>query len=161
MAGSTLDTQTLGSRLKIKNYDHDPGATSATVVSPDGGTTKYIQDMRDFDSILYHSTTSVSASSSGVTKLEIVGYIDGDSTGAGTAYVIKDSGTVAADAVGDEVKVECTSNEIAQIGTANSVSLRYVTARLTCSNAGDEARVAMVAQANRSYDLLTPATNIS
>ena len=84
MAGSTLDTEVIKSRFKIKNYDHDPGGTSATVLSPDGGTTKYIQDMRDFFNILYQSTTSVSASSSGVTKLEIVAYED--SAGAGTAY---------------------------------------------------------------------------
>jgi hypothetical protein len=156
---TNLFSQTIGSKLYIKNYDHDPGGTSATVVSPDGGTTKYIQDMRDFSAILYQSTTSVSASSSGVTKLEIVGYAD--SAGAGTAYQIKDSGAVVADAVGDEVKVECTAAEIAQIGSANSVNLRYVTARLTCSNAGDEARVAMVAVGGRAYDDLTPDTRIA
>lgn len=159
MAGSILDSEKIKSEYKIKNYDHDPGGTSATVVSPDGGTTKYIQDMRDFSHILYQSTTSVSASSSGVTKLEIVAYED--SAGAGTAYVVKDSGTVAADAVGDEVTVECNAQEIAQIGSDNGVNLRYVTARLTCSNAGDEARVAMVAKAARAYGDLTPDTVIA
>lgn len=159
MAGSTLDTEVIKSKFKIKNYDHDPGGTSATVLSPDGGTTKYVQDMRDFSNILYQSTTSVSASSSGVTKLEIVAYED--SAGAGTAYVVKDSGTVAADAVGDEVTVECSASEIAQIGADNGVELRYVTARLTCSNSGDEARVCMVAKANRAYGDLTPDTVIA
>ena len=91
--------------------------------------------------------------------MEIVGYTD--SAGAGTAYVVKDSGTVAADAVGDQVTIECNAQEVAQIGTDNGVALRYVTARITCSNAGDEARVAFVGKAVRPYGGLTPDTIIA
>lgn len=159
MAGTSIETQRIGSRFFIDTFDHDPGGTSATVVSPDGGTTKYIQDMRDFRGVLYHAETSVSGSSSGITKAEIVAYED--SAGAGTGYVVKDSGTVAADAVGDIVRVECTAAEIAQIGAENDKNLRYVTLRLTCSNAGDEARVTIVAEAARAYGDLSADTNIS
>lgn len=159
MAGSTLDSQVIGSKFLVGQYDHDPGATGAVLMSPDGGTTKYILDMRDYDAILVQSRTSVSASSSGVTKLELVAYAD--SAGAGTAYVVKDSGTVAADAVGDLVKIECIAAEIAQIGSDNGVDLRYVTPRLTCSNSGDEAQVVVIRRALRQYGDLTQATVIS
>jgi hypothetical protein len=158
MAGTAIDTQRIGSRFFIDTYDHDPGGTSATVVSPDGGTTKYILDMRDYRGVLYHAETSVSASSSGMTKLEIVAYED--SAGAGTAYVVKET-TGTADAVGDILRAECTAAEIAQVGGENDKSLRYVTARITCSNAGDEARVAVVAEASRAYGDLSADTNIS
>ena len=82
-------------------------------------------------------------------------FIDGDSTGAGTAYVIKDSGAVVADALGDNVVEECTVGEIAQIGTDNGVSLRYVGARLTMATNTDEATVTYVGVPKRAYKDLT------
>jgi hypothetical protein len=140
---SSLDSQKIGSKMKIKSYDHDPGATTAVICSADGGTTKNIADMRDYDGFMVVAKPTV-VGGGGLTKLEIVGFISTDSTGAGTAYVIKDSGTVAADALDDNVVEECTAAEIAQVATDAGVTLRYVAARLTNATNTDEVAVTYV-----------------
>jgi hypothetical protein len=132
---SSVTTQKFFSKVSQASYDHDPGATTAVITSPDGGTTKRSVDMANYEGFAVIAMTSVSASSSGITKLEIVAAED--SAMSTNLTVVKDSGTVAADAVGDCVVAECTVAEIKSLGSA----LRYVAARLTCSNSGDEAVV--------------------
>ena len=134
-------SQKIGSRVYMRSYDHDPGATTAVVCSPDGGTTKRVFDMRDYAGFGVLAKPTV-VGGNGLTKLEIVAYED--SAGAGTAYVIKDSGTVAADALDDNVWQECTQGEVAQAGTDNGVELRYVAARLTNATNSDEVSVTYV-----------------
>jgi len=151
---SALDSQKIGGKIRIKSYDHDPGATTAVVTSADGGTTKQLWDMKDYDAFMAVAKPNI-VGGNGVTKLEIVAYIDGDSTGAGTAYVIKDSGAVVADALNDNVVEECTASELAQIGTENGVSLRYVGARLTNATNTDEVTVTYVGIPVRQYADLT------
>jgi hypothetical protein len=99
--------------------------------------------MRDYDGFMVVAKPTV-VGGGGLTKLEIVGFISTDSTGAGTAYVIKDSGTVAADALDDNVVEECTAAEIAQVATDAGVTLRYVAARLTNATNTDEVAVTYV-----------------
>lgn len=95
---------------------------------------------------------------SGITKLEIVA---GSDSGVTTdVTVIKDSGTVAADAVGDYVALECSALEVAQEGADAAADLRYVAVRLTNDNAGDEAVICTMATARYPEDGLT-ATTIS
>lgn len=136
-------SQKIASRVYLRGFDHDPGATTAVVCSPDGGTTKRLLDLRDYAGFGVLACPTI-VGGTGVTKVEIVAYIDGDSTGAGTAYVVKDSGTVAADAVNDQVWQECTAAEVAQLGTDEGVDLRYVAARLTNGTNTDEVKVVYV-----------------
>lgn len=124
--------------IAIGIWDHDPGATTAKLASADGGTTIKYVDMRDFSKLLVAVAPTVFASSSGVTKVEIVASADAAFT---TPVVVKDSGTIDADAIGDWYALECTAEEIAILGN----TLRYAAARVTCSNAGDEALVIYLA----------------
>lgn len=126
---------------KIEIFDHDPNGTSALEVTPDGGTTQRWVDMRGYGAFAAIAMSSA-LTGAGITKLEIVANTASD--GSGTDVVIKDSGTVACDAVGDYVVEECTAEEIAQEGADNSVDLRYVCARLTVANAADEAVVTYI-----------------
>lgn len=138
----------------IALYDHDPGGTSATLASPDGGTTIRYIDMRDYNCFAVAAMSSTLAGN-GITKLEIVASATPDFS---AVTVIKDSGTVAADAVGDFVVEECTAEEIAQEASDAGVELRYVAARLTCQNAADEAVVAYIAKPRFAYSGLTADT---
>lgn len=145
---SALDSQKIGSSLIARSYDHDPGATSAIVTSADGGTTKILWDASEISAFMAIAKPNI-VGGNGITKLEIVAFAD--SAGAGTAYVIKDSGAVVADALDDNVVEECTVGEIAQIGTDNGVSLRYVGARITMATGTDEATVTYVGVPKRAY----------
>jgi hypothetical protein len=144
----------LTSKLKVSIHDHDPGSTDAKLLSGDGGTTIAYVDGRDYHNFLYEAMAST-LTGSGITKLEIVASA---TTAFSAVTVIKDSGTVAADAVGDYVVLECTAEEIAQEGADAGVELRYVTARLTCQNAADEAVVAFVGVPRHAYSGLTANT---
>lgn len=139
--------------------DHDPGGTSATLLSADGGSTIKYLDMKDFGRALFGVGLTIPASSSGITQVELV------ASAAATfssVVVVKDTGTIDADAVMDQVWLECAAEELAQLGSDNGVELRYVTARITCSNTGDEAVAAMIGLEPRyAYDGLTPATTIA
>ena len=101
---------------------------------------------------------TVIGSSSGITKLEIVAAEDTSGT---NTVVIKDSGVVDADALCDWLIEECSMDEVAHLGAAAGYDLRYVAARITQSNAGDEAIVVYYAEPNRKYLNQTPATTIS
>lgn len=138
---SVQSSEHLGSRQKVVMYDHDPGATSALITTPDGGATKRIWDMRDYLHFGVLVMTTI-LGGNGVTKVEIVAGVESDMSG--TLRTIKDSGTVAADAMADQVFLECSAEEIAQIGAENSQELRYVAARITCHHAGDEAVVTYI-----------------
>lgn len=139
-------------------WDHDPGATTAIVVSPDGGTTKRVLDMRDYLNVQVGAALTVIGSASGITKLEIIASAAADMS---SPEVIKDSGAIAADAIGDWAQLECTAEEVAQIATDSSKALRYVAGRLTCSHAADEAAVYYFAIPRYPRRGLTPATTIA
>lgn len=157
---SAVATQHLLSRFKAEVWDHDPGATTAMVASPDGGTTERWVDMRDHSHLMAIAIQTVIGSSSGITKLEIVASETADE-GDASLTVIKDSGTVDADALADWLALECSAEEIAHLGDAAGYKLRYAAARVTQSNSGDEAIVVYFAQTNRPHKDTTPATTIS
>ncbi len=131
---SLVGTEKFTAENAVISYDHDPGGTTATIITPDGGTTDRWVDMRDYDE--FTCAIMVTIATGGATKLEIVA---ADDTSGTNTVVIKDSGTVAADAVGDFVVQSCNAKEIAHLSNASGYSSRYVAGRLTCSNAGDEA----------------------
>jgi len=154
---SPQDSQYFGSNLYIEMWDHDPGGTSATVVSGDGGTTQHWIDMRDYTKVCITAMSST-LTGNGISKLEIIAAEDAAGT---NATVIKDSGAVVCDAVGDWVKEECTAAEVAQEAEDAGYNLRYVTGRLTVANAADEAVVTFIALPKHPQLNLTPETTIS
>lgn len=133
---SAVTTDKLFSRMSLRSYDHDPGSTSAVVVSSDGGTTKNYLDMTGYSDFAVICMTSVSTSSSGPTLVEILA---ADDTAGTNATVVVTSGTVASTHVGDNVCVQCTAAQMKEV----LATARYATARITCSNAGDECVVMM------------------
>lgn len=106
----------------------------------------------------------------GITKMEIIASDSSD--GSTNVTVVKDSGTVAADAVDDEVYLECTAEEIREVGErdytadpvvdeATPVELAYVNVRLTLDNGSDVAAVfGKLDRMHHQLDL-TPATRIA
>ncbi len=155
---SPTETDRIRSKYLFQIWDHDPGGTSATLVSPDGGTTVRSVDMRDYSDFAVLCFTSV-LGGSGPTKVEIVA---SDSSDLSTnVTVIKDSGTIAADAFADWVIETCTAAEVAQEGSDGGVDLRYVGGRITCDNAGDEAVVVYFGISNVPSLNTTAQTTIS
>jgi len=154
---SPQDAQHIKSKLLIQMWDHDPGSTCATLAGPDGGTTIRYVDMKDYR---YFAAAAMSSTltGAGITKLEIVASA---ATTFSSVTVIKDSGTVAADAVGDWVIEECSAEEVAQEASDAGAALRYVAARITVANSADEAVVTYIACPVLEYQDLTPETTIS
>lgn len=126
---SAISTEKFASGTQIDFHDHDPGSTNATLLSADGGTTKVPFDMTDYGGIAF---AAIYTTGTDITKLEIVAAEDEALTSNLT--VVKDSGTVAADALGDFVYLECTAEEIKQLGS----DLRYASARITMQTGTDE-----------------------
>lgn len=129
--------------LQVQMFDHDPGRTDATITNAAGTTVASIkgQDMRDVSHFLVAAAPSVIVG--GMTELEIVAATDSSFT---TPVIIKTSGTVANDALGDYTVLECTVEDLQAVSTAD---LRYAAARMTCSNAGDACVVIYVAKSKR------------
>lgn len=154
---SAVAVDTIRSKIKIEKWDHDPGATTAIVVSPDGGTTKRVVDMAKFHNLAVAAMLTVPAAGA-ITLLEIIASATED---LASPEVIKTSGVIAADAVGDWAVLECDASELAQIGAETSKALQYAAGRMTCSNAGCEAEVTYIALPVHAFKDLTPATTIA
>jgi hypothetical protein len=153
---SAVSSQHIRSNYLFQVWDHDPGGTTATVVT-DGTTSRYV-DGKDLTHFGVIAIQTVIGSSSGISKLEIIAAEDTSGT---NATVIKDSGTVDADALCDWLMEECSMAEVAHLSAAAGLNLRYMAGRLTSSNAGDEAVVVYFGVPTRAYKDRTPATTIS
>lgn len=151
-----VTTQKLGSSMKLRLFDHDPGSTGAVVISGDGGTTKNYVSIVNYEWYGLLVMNSVSASSSGPTLVEILGAEDSSGT---NATVILSSGTVASTAVGDNVFLEVSAAQVREVGAAAGYNFTHVTGRITCSNAGDECVVLQMRAFPRfaQKDLTTPS----
>lgn len=150
---SAVDTQKIGSQIKVVSYDHDPGATSATLAGPDGGTTIRYIDMLDYANVGVLVKPNI-VGGGGVTKVELVA---STAVAFSSVVVVKDSGTVAADALDDNVWLECTAAELNAMGT----NLRYVAARITSATGTDESTVTYVATGARNATEDLTATAIA
>lgn len=149
----------LATRYSFQMWDHDPDSASAKIVTPDASTTVRVVDMSNFGRFAVGAMTTVIAGAA-ITKVEIIASDSSD--GTGNVIVIKDSGTVAADAQGDWVWLECTAEEIRQEAADDGTSTaRYVAARITLANSGDEAAVVYIREGRHQYDALTAATTIA
>lgn len=143
---SAVATEIIGSELFIQSYDHDPGATTAVLASPDGGTTIRYLDMKDYTSFGVQVRPTIITTS--LTQVEIVASA---TTAFSSVTVVKDSGAVVADSLNDTVFLECTDAEVVQLGA----TLRYVAARITTTTNTDEANVTYVAIPKRKVTGLT------
>lgn len=155
---SAIATQHFRSRLQMTMYDHDPGGTTAIVVSPDGGTTKRTVDMSINRKFAVGAALTVPGTSGAITKLEIIASAASDMS---SPVVVKDSGTVDADAAGDHLWEECTAEEIAQLASEAGVRYRYVAGRLTMDAADAEACVVYLVEPDFPRKDLTPASTIA
>jgi hypothetical protein len=137
---TAVTSQKIFSNASLKLYDHDPGSTGAVVVSGDGGTTKNYLAMSTYHNFVLVVMNSVSASSSGPTLVEIVA---AESSTGTNATVVLAHATTASVTVGDNIVLECTAEQIIEVGKAAGFNFTHVTGRITCSNSGDECVVLM------------------
>lgn len=158
---SALATQKFCFENILQMWDHDPGATTALITTPDGGTTKRVVDMKDASRFVAAvMATVIAGGGTGLTKVEIIACDSSD--GTGNVTVVKERDTIAGDAQGDWVVLECSAQELRDLSEAAGASLRYVAVRITCNNAGDEAAVVYLRQGLRHPALdSTAATTIA
>ena len=144
---SAVATEHIGSRIYLHSYDNDPGATTAVLAGPDGGTTIRTMDMQAYEYVGCLVKPNI-VGGTGVTKVELVASAVAAMT---SVTVVKDSGAVAGDSLEDNVFLECTAAEVAQLGA----TLRYVAARVTHGTNTDESTVTYVGIPKAAYSGLT------
>lgn len=144
---SAVSSEKIGSSMYVHSYDNDPGSTNATLAGPDGGTTIRYVDMKDYEALGVLVKPNI-VGGTGVTKVELVACAD---TAFSSVTVVKDSGAVAGDSLEDNVFLECTAEEVVQLGS----TLRYVAARVTHGTNTDESTVTYIGIPKRKYTGLT------
>ena len=122
-------TDKIACNYKVTMYDQDDAtATSANNVG--------WVDMRDYTNILVAVFTSA-LTGTGPTVFTLEG--NTGAAGGGTDREIKAHAMGdLPNAVGDWVYLECSAEEIAQVGSDNDEDLRYVSAQVTCQHNDDE-----------------------
>lgn len=132
----------LQQELLIVQYDHDPDSASATLLAPDAGVTPVAIDMSLYTKVLFEAAIRTGTSAS-ITKLEIVA---SESSAMTSLEVIKDSGAIVINDPDDYAILECTAEEVGDVGARAGKNLRYISARLTqAGNADNEASVVLIA----------------
>ncbi len=149
---SAVSTQKLFANLAIEQGYHVPADTNANIHSVLG-----YKDLRDYGGFAAIAQ-SVAITGNGLTKLEIVAAEDANGT---NATVIKDSGAMTQSSNAYYKALECTAEEIAQLGRASSYALRYVGARITCDNANSRVSVTYVRGAAKNPQLNLTASKTS
>jgi hypothetical protein len=137
---TAVTSQKLGSTLKVKAFDHDPGATTAIVTSPDGGTTPRWESIVLFENFAVIAKPTV-VGGNGLTLLEIVAATD--STGTDVTVVLAHAATVG-NSLDEYVWLEVTAAQVKEVGDAASKTFTHVAARLTMATATDEASVVYI-----------------
>ena len=140
VSGVTIEQ--IFANASIKNYDHDPGSTAAVVVSGDGGTTKNYLALAPYTNFVLDVMTSVSTSSSGPSTVSIVAATD--SSGTNKTIIVTTTPSTASTHVGDNIVLECTAQQVNEVGKAAGYNFTHVAGRLTCNNSGDEAAVCYI-----------------
>jgi len=121
---SALAPTNLLSRFLHKHFVHDPGATTAVLASPDGGTTVYYLDMARIKRALIAVAPSI-VGGAGITLVRVFASVD--AAGATNGTLIRTS------------------------GAASGLALRYVTIEITTSTNTDEATVDIFAEGMDAY----------
>jgi len=149
---SSVATDKFLCNYSLQIWDHDY-ADTASICSPDSGTTLRYIDLRDYDHVVV-AVAAAALTGNGPTKLEIVA---SDTTAFSNVVVVKDSGAIVCNALAEWAVEECSAEEVQHLAT--TYNLRYVAARVTCNHAADEATVVYIAHARRPHDAITAATN--
>jgi hypothetical protein len=127
------DIQKLGANLKVKSFDFDPDATSATDIG--------WEDMRDFDCLLVSFVRTI-----GTSNVTLKVLANADSAGGGTDVTVSTK-TVSAqpDAVGDQIFLEINAQEVTEAARAAGIEgVRYVSANMSFATATDEGVVTYI-----------------
>jgi hypothetical protein len=153
---TAVTSQKLAGIMAVESYDHDPGATTAIVTSPDGGTTQRWVALRDFGAFGVIAKPTV-VGGNGLTLLEIVGATD--SSGTNVTVVLAHAATVG-NSLDEYVWLEVTAEQVNEVGKAAGYNFTHVAARLTMATATDEACVTYIrALPKRAYKNLTATSS--
>jgi len=154
---SLVATEKLFSQCKIEMFTHMPadGTTEQSVKA--GTTTVTWKDLRDYDGFAVGACQAVKGGN-GMIELSI--YAAESATGT-NATEIKTTGVIAADAIGDYALLECTAEEIAQIGRAAGYALRYVAGYIDSHHNDDEQGVVYIRFGCKAQVTGLSATTIS
>ena len=130
---SAVSTSKLGANVKQTMVCHNPA--DATVATKIGWV-----DMSLFETFL---CAAMLVSGTGILTFKL--YASESATGAGSPIEVKaHADPTVADAAGDMVVLELTSDELAKLGIATGVNLRYVSAELDCDHADDIVAVSYI-----------------
>lgn len=156
---SAIAPNSLLSRLLLKHFVHDPGATTAILASPDGGTTPYYFDMSKCEKVVVAVAPTI-VGGTGITLVRV--FASEDTAGATNATLIRTSGAIqldnldgAANSGGDVYRTEIHAQEIAQLAAASGLALRYLTVEITHATSTDESTVEFIGEAKQQYSGLS------
>ena len=120
-------TEKLFSSAAIKMYDFDPDSADAVDIA--------WVDMRDYENFACAFFRTIGTGALDTFKI----LANTASDGSGTDRVIKTHAVASEpNALGDQIFLECSAEEIAQTGADNSEDLRYVTASVEFATSTDE-----------------------
>lgn len=134
---TAVTSQRLASVMAVTAYDHDPGATTAVVTSPDGGTTKRYVPITNFETFAVLAKPTV-VGGDGIQLLEIVAAED--SSGTNVTVVLAHAATTTT-GLDHYVWLEVTAAQIKEVGDAAGFDFTHAAARLTMATNTDEAAV--------------------
>lgn len=154
---SSVATEKFFSSNAVEMFYHDPADATTEAVIKAGATTTTWKDLRDFSGFAVGAMTAV-LGGSGMIELSI--YAAEDSSGT-NATEIKTTGVIAADAVGDYAVLECSAEEINDIGRRLGYALRYVAGYVDCQNSGDTVAAVYIRYGARFPRTGLTATTIS
>ena len=137
---TAVTSQKIASNLAIESYDHDPGATTAVVTSPDGGTTPRWVPLENYYAFGVQARPTV-VGGNGIKLLEIVAATD--SSGTNVTVVVAHAASVT-DNLNEYVWLETTAIQVNEVGKAAGYNFTHVAARLTMATGTDEANVTYV-----------------
>ena len=151
---TAIAPSSLSARFLHKHFVHDPGAATAVLASPDGGTTVYYLDMARVHRALIAVAPSI-VGGNGITLVRI--FASTDTAGATNATLIKSSGAIqldnldgSANSGGDCWRYEVSAQQLREVDTSG-VGLRYVTIEITTSTNTDEATVDLFCEGQDKY----------
>lgn len=147
-----VTVQRIGSKCIIKLMDVDPDSNSAALAAPDGVTTPWYFDLQLAGLLLVGYRPTVG---NGITLMRLFASVD--IAGATSATLIATSGAVVADALADQVFLEITAEQVAQIADAAGLpTLRYITVELThATNTNEGCLLFVGCEARYPRDALT------
>ncbi len=137
---SVVATQHFLANNKIEMFTHMPAAGATEQSIKAGATATTWKDLRDYAGFAVAAVQGV-LGGSGMIELSIYAAIDDAGT---SATEIKTSGVIAADAIGDYAMLECSAEEINQIGRAAGLALRYVAGYIDSQHNDDEQGVVYI-----------------